>query len=246
MYGFSLKRVVVQPLLAATLFALAVPGAVAQPPASAQRQNARLPQATLQAQAVTQVAQDKVRITLAHEVSGKSQSAVAGDLGKAVESALGKARGNQVVTARSGSYNVWPMNDQQGRISNWRGRAEIILESSDFAAASELAGKLGEIMAVAQVNFYLSPQARARHEAQLLDEAASAFRDRAAALAKSFGFTDYRIREISLGGAGAQYESAPRMVAMSAGKSADVPLEPGTEQVSLSISGSVYLLSAKE
>lgn len=245
MYGFSFKRVVVQPMLAAALLAAWVPGTWAQPPAAAHHQE-RLPQASLQAQAVTQVAHDRVRITLAHEVSGKSQSAVAASLGKAAETALGKARGNQEVKASSGSYSVWPMNDEQGRISNWRGRAEVILDSANFAAASELAGALGDTMAVAHMNFYLSPQARADHEAKLLDQASGAFRDRAAALAKAFGYADYRIREVSLGGAGARYEAAPRMMAMAADKSVDVPLEPGTEQVSVAISGSVYLLSAKE
>ena len=247
MYGFSFLRVVAQPLVLAVLLAGGAPAAFAEAAEpAAHRHQQRLPQASLQAQAVTQVAQDRVRITLAHEVSGKTQSAVAAQLGKAVEAAMAKARGNSVVTTRSGSYSVWPMNDDQGRISNWRGRAEIILESAQFAAASELAGTLGDTMAVAQVNFYLSPQARAHHEAQLLEQASSAFRERAAALAKAFGYADYRIRDIALGGAGARYESSPRMMSMAADKSVDVPLEPGTEQVSVSVSGSVYLLSEKE
>jgi predicted secreted protein len=187
-----------------------------------------------------------VRITLAHEVSGKNQADVARELGKAVQQALSAAKGSKAVSARSGSYGVWPMNDEQGRISNWRGRAEIILESDNFAAASDLAGQLGDTMAVAQVGFYLSPEARAACEAELLDDASRAFRERASALAKSFGFSDYSIRELSLNDTGARYDAAPRTMAMAADKSVAVPLEPGKEQVSVSISGSIFLRSAKE
>lgn len=246
MHGFSFLRVVARPLAWVAMYG-AFSGIAWADSAKEYVRNERWPQASLQAQAVTEVAQDRVSITLAHEVSGKDQSAVARELGQAVDAALAKARDNSKVKARSGSYNVWPMNDEQGRISNWRGRAEIILDSADFVAASELAGAMGQTMAVAGMNFYLSPQARAHYEAELLDEASKAFRERAAALAKSFGFADYRIREISLGGAGARYEAAsPRMMAVAADKSVAVPLEPGTERVSVSISGSIFLRSATE
>ena len=51
-----------------------------------------------------------------------------------------QAKGNPKVKASSGNYRVWPSNDKNGKISNWHGRGEIFLESTDFAAASDLAG----------------------------------------------------------------------------------------------------------
>src|SRR3546814_4727433 len=71
------------------------------------------------------------------------------------------------------------------------------------------------------------------------------FRDRAHALAEAFGYAGYDIKEINLGGSGARYEAAPRMMAMAADK-ARVPLEGGTEMISVSIQGSIFLRSAQK
>lgn len=226
---------------------LAVSAMLAAAPAAAEPgghgAKGKWPQASLQAQAVREVAQDAVRITLATEVSGDTQAQVSQSLGKVVNDTLDAARKNTDVKSRSGMYRVWPMNDQNGRISNWRGRAEIILESTNIQAASSLAGELSAAMPVSGLYFYLSPKARAAIEQELLAEAAQAFTARAQAVAGALGFKGFDIREVSVGGAGARYESAaPRMLAMSADKAAaPVPAEPGTEEVSVSISGSVFL-----
>jgi predicted secreted protein len=203
------------------------------------------PQAQLQAEAVTEVAQDTVTITLATEISQASQAAVAGALSKTLEEVMKKAKGHEKIKATSGNYRIWPMNDKDGKISDWRGRGEIFLESTDFAAASELASSLSEQMPIANLRFSVSPQLRAKHEEALLVQAGQAFRDRAKALADAFGYVGYDIKEINLGGSGARYEAAPRMMAMAADKSR-APLEGGTEMVSVSIQGSIFLRSTQK
>src|SRR3546814_14721123 len=67
-----------------------------------------------------------------------------------------------------------PMSDKDGKMSNWRGRGEIFLESSDFAAASELASTLSDRMPIANLGFSVSPQARPTQQEALLDQAARA------------------------------------------------------------------------
>jgi len=205
------------------------------------------PQATLQAQASAQVAHDTVRITLASEVSDASQTAVADTLSKTLDEVMQQAKGHEGIKVTSGNYHIWPMNDKDGKISNWRGRGEIFLESKDFAAASKLASRLSDRMPIANLSFSVSPQERARQEEALLTKAADAFRDRAKATAEAFGFAGYSIKEITLGGAGTRYEAAaaPRMMAMAADK-ASVPLEGGTELVTVSVRGSIFLHSAQK
>jgi predicted secreted protein len=156
-----------------------------------------------------------------------------------------EAKANSKVKASSGHYSLWPFRDKNGKISNWQGRGEIILESTDFAAASDLATKLGDRMSIANLAFSVSAPARAKQEQALLTEAAQAFQNRAQALTQAFGFAAYTVRNIDLGGAGAQYQSAPRMMAMAADK-ASVPLEAGTETVTLSVRGSIFLHSAQK
>ncbi|MYN14892.1 DUF541 domain-containing protein [Pusillimonas sp. TS35] len=243
--------------LSAVLLALVVaagitvaPGAHAEPDAQAhQRTHQKWPQATLQAQAVAEIAQDTVRITLATEFSDNSQATVAQALSETLEAVMKQAKGHAGIKATSGDYRIWPMNDQDGKISNWRGRGEIVLESKDFAAASVLAATLADRMPIAGLQFFVSPRARADKEQALLADAAQAFRDRAQAVSQAFGYAGYEIREVDLGGAGARYESAPapRMMAMAtADKQASVPLEPGTERVTVIVSGSIFLLKDKK
>ncbi|MGB6103815.1 MAG: SIMPL domain-containing protein [Pusillimonas sp.] len=207
------------------------------------------PQATLQAEANAEIAQDTVKITLATELSDATQTAVAEALTKTLQDTMKQAKdqaqGKAEIKISSGNYRIWPMNDKDGKITNWRGRAEILLESTDFVAASELAAAVSDRMPVANLRFSVSPQERAKQEEALLASAAQAFRDRAKALTDAFGFSSYSIKEINLGGSGARYESAPRMMAASADK-AMVPLEGGSEMVSVSINGSIFLHSAQK
>lgn len=208
----------------------------------------KYPYASLRAEAVTEVARDTVRITLAAEVRDTEQADVASALTQRVDSVMKQVRGRDGITAHSGNYQVWPMNDQDGRVSNWAGRAEIILESSDFEAVSKLAGEVADRMPIANMAFFVAPRERARYEAELVQEAASAFRARAEALTQAFGYESYSIREIEIGGAGASYQpEARRMMAMVASDSAgNVPLEGGTERISLSIQGTIFLNSSRE
>jgi len=208
----------------------------------------KYPYASLRAEAVTEVARDTVRITLAAEVRDTEQADVATALTQKVDSVMKQLRGKEGITVYSGNYQVWPMNDKDGRVSNWRGRAEIILESTDFEAVSRLAAEVGDRMPIANLSFFVAPRERARHEAELVQEAAAAFRARAEALTQAFGYASYSIREIELGGAGAAYRSEARpMMAMAVSDAAvSVPLEGGTERISLSVQGTIFLHSSKE
>ncbi|HUH58746.1 MAG TPA: SIMPL domain-containing protein [Candidimonas sp.] len=219
--------------------------AVAQTVGETASAQEKWPQASLRAEASAQIAQDTVNITLATEVSGVSQAAVAKLLNTTLESVMKQAKGNTKVKATSGNYRVWPMSNEKGQISDWRGRAEIMLESEDFAAASELASQFTDRMPISNLAFSVSPQARAKQEEALLSEAAQAFRSRALAVTNAFGFASYSIRNMDIGGSGAQFQPQPRFMAMAADKSS-VPIEGGTEWVTVSIQGSIFLYSTKK
>lgn len=217
----------------------------ASPVSESREHRNRWPQASLQAQAQTEVAQDTVRIVLAAEISDTSQQAVAKALTDTVNAAMEKAKADaQGIKVTTGNYRVWPMNDKDGNISNWRGVSQIVLESQDFEATSSLAASLSDLMAISSVNFFVSPRTRALEEQKLLERAARAFRDRALALAQALGYERYALRNIELGGAGVQYEMMARATAqpMMYAAADSVALEGGTETISVSIHGSVFLL----
>ncbi|WP_323018410.1 SIMPL domain-containing protein [Castellaniella sp.] len=204
------------------------------------------PQATLSAQASAQVQQDTVQVTLAAEISGASQAIVSDQLNARLDAVMKQAKGHDGIDVRSGSYRLWPMNDQDGRISEWRGHAEILLQSRDFKAASQLAAQLSDRMPIAGLAFSVSRERQAAEEQKLMQQAVKAFQDRAQALAQALGFSAYRLHAVDLGGTGEMPAAPmPRMMmsAMAADKVA-APIEGGSQVISVSVQGTIVLLPA--
>lgn len=200
---------------------------------------------SLSAQASTEVPQDTVNITLFYEQEAQDASSLTTTLNQRADAALRTAKGVEGVTARSGSFTVFPSTDRDGRISAWRGRTEVVLESHDFAAASKLAGKMSSSMQVGNVAFSLSPQAQRAAAQKLSTQAIESFRQQAQASAQAFGYSGYSIREVSVNHDG----SSPRPVmmmqarAMSADAKMAAPMafEAGTSTVTVNVSGSVQM-----
>ncbi len=200
---------------------------------------------SLNAQASVEVPQDVVNITLFYEQEAGDPSALTSALNERADAALRQAKGVSGVTARTGSFSIYPSTDRDGRISAWRGRTEVVLESHDFAAASKLAGQMASNMQVGNVQFSLSPTAQRAAEQKLTGEAIASFRQQAGSAAQAFGYSGYSIREVNVGQTGVM----PRPVMMMAARSmsadskvaAPVPLEGGTSTVTVTVSGSVQM-----
>ncbi|GGD56641.1 hypothetical protein GCM10010985_07990 [Caballeronia grimmiae] len=200
---------------------------------------------SLSAQASTQVPQDVVTITLFYEQEAADPSSLTTTLNQRAEAALREAKGVDGVTAKSGAFSVYPSTDRDGKISAWRGRTEVVLESHDFAAASKLAGKMSASMQVSNVTFSLSPEAQRAAAQKLSTQAIDSFRKQAQAAAQAFGYSSFTIREVNVGQSGV----APRPVMMmqARGMNADakmaapMALEAGTTMVTVDVSGSVQM-----
>ena len=200
---------------------------------------------SLNAQASSEVPQDVVDITLFYEQEASDPSVLTSTLNQRADAALQKAKGVNGVTARTGSFSIYPSTDRDGRISAWRGRTEVVLESHDFAAASKLAGQMASIMQVGNVQFSLSPEAQRAAEQKLTGEAIKSFREQAASSAQAFGYNGYSIREVNVGHNGVMPRPTMMMSARAMGAdakaSAPVPIEGGTSTVTVNVSGSVQM-----
>ncbi|WP_207003233.1 SIMPL domain-containing protein [Trinickia mobilis] len=200
---------------------------------------------SLSAQASADVPQDVVNITLFYEQEAKDPASLTDALNQRADAALKQAKGVSGVTARTGSFSIYPSTDRDGRISAWRGRTEVVLESRDFAAASKLAGQMSSNMQVGNVAFSLSPEAQRAAEEKLSAQAIASFRQQATASAQAFGYSGYTIREVKVGQNG--IPPRPMMMSMRAPVGADakaaapVPIEGGTSTVTVNVSGSVQM-----
>ncbi len=234
------------------VLAAAVPATLAIAPAAAQAQslNPHFPQPagvlSLSAQASADVPQDVIHITLFYEEQAKDPGSLTAALNQRADAALAQAKSVAGVTARTGTFSVYPTTDRDGKISAWRGRTEVVLESRDFAAASKLAGQLAGLMQVSNVEFSLSPEAQRAAEQKLTTEAIRSFRARADEAAKAFGYNAYSIRDVNVGG-GRNVQPYPRAMAMaapamdSAKMSAPIAVEGGKATVSVTVNGSVQM-----
>lgn len=199
---------------------------------------------SLSAQASEEVPQDVVDITLFYEQEAQDAASLTDALNKRAAVALAQAKDVSGVSAHTGAFSIYPSTDRNGRISAWRGRTEVVLESRDFAAASKLAGQLNTAMQVANVSFSLSPEAQRRAAEHLTRQAIESFRKQAESAAQAFGYTSYTIRQVSIG-----QETPPhplyamRAMAMApAAEAAPVPVEGGKARVSVNVSGSVQMM----
>nr|WP_057926032.1 SIMPL domain-containing protein [Burkholderia ambifaria] len=232
--------------------AVAVPVALtlASPAAHAQTANPHFPEPagvlSLSSQASADVPQDIIHITLFYEQQAKDPGSLTSALNQRADAALAQAKGVSGVTAHTGAFSVYPSTDRDGKISAWRGRTEVVLESRDFAAASKLAGQLSNQMQVANVEFSLSPEAQRAAEQKLTTEAIKSFRARADEAAKAFGYSSYSIRDVNVGG-GRNVQPYTRMMAMAAAPmdnakmSAPISVEGGKATVSVTVNGSVQM-----
>jgi predicted secreted protein len=186
---------------------------------------------SLNAQASAEVPQDVVDITLFYEQEASDPSALTSTLNQRADAALRQAKGVSGVTARTGSFSIYPSTDRDGRISAWRGRTEVVLESHDFAAASKLAGQMASNMQVGNVQFSLSPEAQRAAEQKLTGEA--------------IGYSGYSIREVNIGHNGVMPRPMMMMSARAMGAdakaAAPLPLEAGTSTVTVTVNGSVQM-----
>jgi predicted secreted protein len=131
-----------------------------------------------------------------------------------------------------------------GKINGWQGSAELVLEGRDFVRIGSTAGKI-QTLTLASMAFSLSREARQKLESDVQALAIERFKSRATEVAKGFGFSGYTLRELSISSTDGQDGGRPRPVAMKAMVSmaadAPPPVEAGTSQVSVTVSGSIRL-----
>lgn len=176
----------------------------------------RYNQVSLRAEVSREVAHDRMHVILYIEQQKSRPAELAAQITRELNEALQQSRAVAGVDSRLGSRASRPVHDEAGRrIVAWRERAELRLESADFAALARLTGQLQERLQLAGMHFSLSPTSRRQHEEQLLREAVAAFKGRAALLSDSLDANGYRLVRLDLRSQGAQREPVLRAMAVS-------------------------------
>lgn len=214
--------------------------------APARAAESTLPQGTLielSAEAGSAAANDLARATLFAEGSDANPGELARRINSAIAAALQTIKAHPGVKARSGSTHTYPNYGKGGnRIESWRMRSELLLETRDMAALSELLGKLQANLGVASIALAPAPETRAKAEEQATLDAIAAFQARARLVAGAMG-TPFRIRQMTIQGSGRPPGIPIMRAAMMA--EAAAPIEAGESTVNVSVSGQIELLDGK-
>ena len=224
------------PLLALVLTCLASLPATASEP--------RYNQIALRAEVSQEVAHDRMYVTLYREAQDKDPAALAASVTRALNAAIDTARKVEGVKVSLGSRHSYPVYADEGkRISAWRERAELRLESAEFARLSQLtADLLGELQ-MADMSFAVAEETRQSSEDQLIRKAVAAFKARAQLATDAIGGKSYKLVSLNLNSGGFQPVMPMRAMAMdraSFSKSAVAPqIEAGTSRVGMSADGMI-------
>ncbi|KAB0648357.1 DUF541 domain-containing protein, partial [Acinetobacter bohemicus] len=140
------------------------------------------------------------------------------------------------VTLRQGSRNSYPIYDNKNqKITGWRERAELRLESADFPALSKLTGELLNTLKMENMDFAIADATRKSSEDALLKDAVAAFKARAQLATDALGGKGYKIVNLNFNTNGYPMPYARNggmMMKAAMADSAPTPeVEAGTSQV---------------
>ena len=205
----------------------------------------------LAAQGVVEVKQDWMTATLSATKDGRDAATVQAQLQKMVEAAMTTLRADAhsgQMEVSTGNFSISPRYGNSGKVEGWQGQADIVLQGRDFARITQSAAKVQDLT-LSGMGFGLSREAREKVEGEAQAKAIENFRQRAAAISKSFGFAGYSLREVSVNANGGSIRPMPRMRAstmnmakMSAASDGmGVPVESDRAEVTVSVGGSIQM-----
>lgn len=209
----------------------------------------------LSATATVDVAKDVLTVVFSVTREGADAQAVQSGLKQALDAALAEARKVArpgQVEVQTGQFSLYPRYGNptprsagQPAITGWQGTAELVVQGKDVATVAQLTGRV-QTMTIARVGYSLSREAREKVEADVQAQAVAQWRARAALLAQQFGYSGYRVREVSVS---TNEPGVVPMVMMARGKVAaaspaeeSLPTEPGKAQVTATVGGTAQML----
>jgi predicted secreted protein len=201
------------------------------------------------AQAQRSAANDLGNAMMYFEADGDKPGELARRVNQVIANALATAKNQSEVKVKSGSSNTYPVYAKNSRtIESWRMRSELLLESRDATALSELLGKLQSSLAVGSLYFGPAPDTLRKIDDATAMDALAVFQEKAARYAAALG-KPYRIVSINIGSNGVspaptRFDNMRMKSAMSA--AAPMPTEAGESQIIVNVNGQIELLDSPQ
>ena len=234
--------ILVVPILAASLIAPTAALAQPQPMAPAQ------PSVTVAASATAIVANDRLQAWMRAEAENISAAAAASQVNAAIAKALADAKAYPSIKVATAGYSTYQVSDK-AKAQRWHVVQTISLDATDFTAAANLITKLQDEggLLLSGMGFALSDKARREAEDSVTQQAIKSWQQRAQQAAQGLGFAAWRPGRVSVqaNDGGRVYPMARAQVMGAPAAAAPVPVEAGTTEVTVSVSGEALLEQPK-
>ena len=228
-----------------TLLVLTIlsPSAVAQMPPP----GALPPSVTVTSTVTTTVANDRLQAWLRAESEDASPVAAASQTNALVAKALAEAKQYPAVKVATAGYGTQQIAEK-GKPTRWRVTQSISVESADFTQAATLMTRLQDQggLLLSGMGFSIAEETRRKAEDLITEQALKGWQTRAQQAALGLGFSGWRVGHVVVQTTGPGPVPMMRAQVMaSAPGGAPVPLEAGTTEVSVSVSGDAVLEEPK-
>ena len=196
----------------------------------------------LSTSANSQVENDTLVAVLYVQREGTKLPDLANEVNEHITKAVKQSKQRPNVDVQTLGYQTMPVYDKQ-RLSGWRVRQSIRLESQDSAKLSKLIGDLQSILAVESINYSVSPGKMREVEDKLINEAIDAFAQRAKLITSQLGRNSYRLVEVNVNTAGTPIRPMHMRGAAMAMEAAVAPptIEAGKQDVQITVSGTIEM-----
>jgi len=194
----------------------------------------------LSASAQTQIENDTVIATLYAQEEGSDAVQLANLVNQRINEAIKLVKQHDAIKLQTSSYSTSPVY-HKNKITGWRVRQNIRLESQDMTLMSGVLGDLQMTLALQGMNFAVSPGLKNRTDDELIGEALKVFEQRAKNITRQLRRKNYKIVDINVSTSDNHYPRRNYEVAAMASKAAAPSIEAGEQTIQVSISGQIEM-----
>ncbi|TCP91219.1 putative secreted protein [Cricetibacter osteomyelitidis] len=150
-------------------------------------------------QSEKEMPRDLMLVSLYIQKEGKDINALTQETTKALNELVAQAKSESAVEIKTNSQFSYPKYDSvRNKQNGWIMRAEVVLESKDFATLSQLAEKFSDKWAMENVGFALSRDAMKQVEDEMVQDVIAKFKQKATLIQTAMQAKGYKVQNLNI------------------------------------------------
>ena len=201
-------------------------------------------------EAERQIERDLMQVNLFYQSEGKNLSELNKTVNARLNKAIGIAKQYPAGAIQGNTRNTMVQYDGKGKQSGWLARVELMLESKDSQALSDVINALNDTLAIENISASVSDEKLTHVENELTQAVLEKFKNKALLIQNTLQMKNYRVMDLNISAANEHnyapvyYEpTAKSALTLSESASNAVPLENGKETVRMRVEGRIELFS---